>query len=175
MITDRPTRPTARRALGVAALVASFALVGACGSPATAPTSSATATATPAAAPSTTDTPRATPSTPDDDTSSGWSGATTVTRSATQTLPMDAADYGEALITAWQADDDARLAALASPAAAATLNAAKAPADLIATTCEANLCSWTTEDGARLTLTYDLKKVAAGAPQAVTAAKVAKD
>lgn len=181
MTTHRPT--TLRRTTGAAALLLGVALIGACGSPATAPTSTATATASAAASPSTgaTTSPEDSssrtlePSTPGGSESTSASGGQSTAKGTTApVLPRDAGDYGEALIEAWQAGDSARVGTLAAPAAAAALRAAKAPKDLLLTTCEDAMCSWSTEAGERLTLTYDLKKVKAGAAHAVTAAKVAK-
>ncbi|MDO5711163.1 MAG: hypothetical protein Q4P32_05415, partial [Micrococcales bacterium] len=59
------------------------------------------------------------------------------------------------------------------PGVAARLSSTKAPKGLLLTTCEANLCSWSNEVGARVTLTFDRAKVSARAAHAVTAAKVA--
>lgn len=184
MTTHRPLiLSTAHRGLPAAALLAGVALIGACGSPATAPTSTATASAAatptssaPVSSPAQSEEPE--PSTPGSSESSASSGTaggqTTANGTAAPKLPRDPADYGEALIAAWQAGDSAQIATLTAPAAAATLRSAKAPKDLIHAACEDNLCSWSAEAGQRLTLTYDLKKVAAGGAHAVTAAKVAK-
>ncbi len=87
-------------------------------------------------------------------------------------LPTDAGDYGGELISAWQAGDRVAVEALTSAAAAATITGKKAPTGLILTACEDDMCSWSSESGARLTLTYDQGKLADGAPHAVLAAKV---
>lgn len=202
MTTERPMTlrrraalPTTRQSLRAAALIAGIALVGACGSPSTAPASNTTASASAAASPSASTTTSPTspmsptspvpsssqgaerePSTPGgSESSAGTSGGQTTAKGTTApTLPRDAGDYGEALIEAWQAGDTSRIATLASPAAAAALRSAKAPRDLLLTACEDALCSWSNEAGARLTLTYDPAKVSAGRAQAVTAAKIAK-
>ncbi len=187
MTTDRPkTTDTSSRAtrlaVGATALVAGVVLLGGCGSSSTTPTSNATVAAS-ATTPAATSDPNPAPSSPQtsDETSDGTTGGEATAKGSTtgqatkaMELPRDAGDYGEALIAAWQAGDSAQIATLMAPAAAATLRSAKAPKDLIHAACEDNLCSWSTEAGARVTLTFDAKKVASGATHAVTAAKVAK-
>ncbi len=186
MTTDRPkTTDTSSRAtrlaVGATALVAGVVLLGGCGSSSTTPTSNATVAAS-ATTPAATSDPNPAPSSPQtsDETSDGTTGGEATAKGSTtgqatkaMELPRDAGDYGEALIAAWQAGDSTKVAAMTSPAAASALRGA-APKDLLLATCEANLCSWSTEAGARVTLTFDAKKVASGATHAVTAAKVAK-
>ena len=94
-------------------------------------------------------------------------------RSRTTAVPTTPGDYGEALLAAWAAGDTAAINRLAGPSAAASLTGAGTVSGLLRTACEDDMCSWSNEQGKRVTMTFDTAKVADGRPQAVTAIKVA--
>lgn len=189
---DRPERPgpLARRGrrtrLAVAAgstLLAGATLLAGCGSDSPASTASASPTsATSPAAP--TSTPLSAPNSPAPGGQPTGTASPTATSTPTRSaggsqaqapdaeLPHDGGDYGGELISAWTAGDRVAIKRLTSAAAAATITAKKAPTGLILTTCEDDLCSWSSESGARLTLTFDAAKLAGGEPHAILAAKV---
>lgn len=93
-------------------------------------------------------------------------------RTVAGALPKDAGEYGEQLVAAWQAGNLDKVATMATDSALGTLRGTRAPSGLLRTVCEDDMCSWSNEGGARLTLTYDPAKLAAGAGHAVTAARV---
>lgn len=187
--TGRSARSLARtaahdmRRVAIAVAGAAFAagLLAGCGSDTAASTASATAGATGPAA--STSTPLSAPNSPapgGQPTGAASTSPATPTRSAGGSqanapdaeLPHDGGDYGGELISAWTAGDRVAIKRLTSASAAATITAKKAPTGLILTTCEDTLCSWSSESGARLTLTFDGAKLADGEPHAILAAKV---
>ncbi|GAB95575.1 hypothetical protein BJY21_001073 [Kineosphaera limosa] len=184
---DLPTQgPDSRRSrrlavAAVGALTGALLLAG-CGSntPDTAATATAPATQTEPAtqSPSTPLSAPNSPATGGQSTAQGTPATKAPTSAATATggaraqLPTDAGEYGGELISAWQAGDTAAMGDLVTAGAMSSLRGATAPDDLLLTACEDNLCSWSNEAGARLTLTYDSDKVAAGAKHAITAARV---
>lgn len=179
------------------ALLSAAALLTACGSNEPAATATAT-TATTTQSPTTTRSPMTDPTTeptrssrtqlsepnspapggrPPQQTATGGAAPTRTSGGGAQApaggeLPKDGGDYGDELISAWRAGDSTAVAALTSSSAAAALGRAKPPADLLLVACEDNLCSWSSESGKRLTLTFDAAKLAQGATHAVTSAKV---
>lgn len=125
-----------------------------------------TPTAPTASRPATTTRPSTSPST--SPTSSPTTGPTTGPTRAGAAQPTQPGEYGDAALAAARRGDAAAVARSSTPAIAARLVEAKPPADLLRTACEDDMCSWSNEKGARVTMTFDLDKVGRGANGAIT-------
>lgn len=84
----------------------------------------------------------------------------------------DPGDYADAAVAAWSARDAATLKKYVSPKATAGVTGAPPAGELLRTACDGDMCSYTTEDGKRVTLTMDLDAVKAGRTGAITGVKV---
>lgn len=180
---------TRRIHAGAVIVVATFALaaVSACGSnnepenvsatltPAAAPTSATMSTpsndvTTPAESPSPETQPTAAAPAPhaqaDDE------GATSPASTPQRQLPTTAGDYSEAFMQAWTGGDKAAMASYATPAVVEQMSDVKPEGALLRTVCEDNMCSYSEENGGRVTLTLDLAKVDSGADKGITSVKL---
>lgn len=170
---------TSARVLQSLGLAATIALVAACGSHSDHSESASTPAATSASATPAADSDSGSGSASSaSPTSGGASGTASPTGSASgagsasAALPTDPGDYGDALVAAWSAGDDAAVARYAAPGAASSLTAATKAPDLLRVACEDTMCSYANEQDRRVTLTFDEKKLEAGAPGAVTSVAV---
>lgn len=179
---------TSRRTLAVT--VAMCAVLAACGQSeqeeptgATSPTTTpVAATATAAATPTETATSEPAPAT---ETTTGGDSTPTSTPQATQRTNSQQGsgsatgtvsettpgDYGDAAVTAWAAGDLDTARKYVSSSAASGLGSAP-EGELLRVACEGDMCSYTTEAGERVTLTFDLSTVEAGQAGGIVAVKV---
>ena len=135
------------------------------------------ATANPAAAPTS-----ATMSTPSNDVTPTTSQAAPQEQSSTsdapvnstpeRQLPTSAGDYSEAFMQAWTGGDKDAMANYAAANVVDEMTAVTPKGALLRTVCEDNMCSYSEENGGRVTLTLDLAKVDSGATKAITAVKL---
>ncbi|WP_168583160.1 hypothetical protein [Gephyromycinifex aptenodytis] len=165
------------------ALATAMAVAG-CGQSETAPAAATATLASPSASESPTpsqpaetstlaeSSPTADPAVPTTASTPQPATTTTIINKDAVVPERDSGEYGDALISAWAAGDTSALGRYADPAAAAALAKAKPNANLLRTVCESNMCSYADEAGQRVTLTFDEKKVASGAQQAVTGVKI---
>lgn len=87
-------------------------------------------------------------------------------------LPTSAGDYSEAFMQAWTGGDKAAMRTYASDSVVEQMSAVKPQGALLRTVCEDTMCSYSEENGGRVTLTLDLAKVDSGAAKGITAVKL---
>lgn len=87
-------------------------------------------------------------------------------------LPTAAGDYSEGLMQAWTAGDTGAMNEYATSGVVEQLAATSPSGALLRTACEGDMCSYSTDSGSRVTVTFDAAKVDAGAPRAITAVTI---
>lgn len=87
-------------------------------------------------------------------------------------LPTSAGDYSEAFMQAWTGGDKAAMRTYANDSVVEQMSAVKPQGALLRTICEDTMCSYSEENGGRVTLTLDLAKVDSGAAKGITAVKL---
>lgn len=85
--------------------------------------------------------------------------------SVSQTTP---GEYGDAAVQAWSAGDTATLNRYVASGARSSLGGSAPTGDLLRVACEGDMCSYTTEEGRRVTLTFDLNAVERGRTGGIT-------
>lgn len=80
-------------------------------------------------------------------------------------------DYGDAAVEAWGRGDRSALARYVSPRAKASV-ASTPPAELLRVACDGDMCSYTSGEGTRVTLTFDRAAVKAGRTGGIVGVKV---
>lgn len=81
-------------------------------------------------------------------------------------------DYGDAAVNAWARGDHATVAKYVSRNARAQASSTPPAGELLRVACDGDMCSYTTEDGKRVTLTFDLATVKAGKTGGITGIKI---
>lgn len=134
--------------------------------PTTSPTEEPTATegSAQSSAPAASETGAATPR--------GTATSKDAARGAVTVPQTDPGDYGDAAVKAWAAGDKATLAKYVSGSAVADLGSGVPEGELLRTACDGDMCSYTTDAGKRVTLTFDLDAVKAGKGGGIVGAKV---
>lgn len=87
-------------------------------------------------------------------------------------LPTTAGDYSEAFMQAWTSGDTTTMRTYAAADVVEKMSAVTPQGALLRTICEDNMCSYSEENGGRVTLTLDLAKVDAGSAKGITAVKL---
>lgn len=87
-------------------------------------------------------------------------------------LPTSAGDYSEAFMQAWTGGDKSAMSTYATAGVVDQMASVTPEGALLRTVCEDTMCSYSEENGGRVTLTLDMAKVDSGASQAITGVKV---